>query len=91
MYRDMTREDLAEWEALYVIDPWGEQRADLRAGIVASCVCATVPKHGPVPSPGELMPYLDRPKRKQSAKEVKAVMGQVKAAWGDMNWVESEG
>ena len=27
-----------EWQAYYEIDPWGEERADLRAGIIASTI-----------------------------------------------------
>lgn len=34
----MTREDFRGWVAYYNLEPWGELRADLRAGIVAAAV-----------------------------------------------------
>lgn len=36
--------EFAEWMALYRMDPWGEERAYLRAGIVASTIanCAAM-------------------------------------------------
>ena len=34
----MTSAQLSEWMAFYRLEPWGEERADLRAGIVASTI-----------------------------------------------------
>lgn len=34
----MTRDDFRGWIAYYNLEPWGETRADLRAGIVAAAV-----------------------------------------------------
>lgn len=36
--RTISGREFAEWLAYYQIEPWGEERADLRAGIVASTV-----------------------------------------------------
>ncbi len=36
----ITSGEFAEWQAFYNIEPFGDQRADLRAGIVASTVAA---------------------------------------------------
>lgn len=36
--RDMTAAEFMEWCAYYTIEPWGEERADLRAAIVAATV-----------------------------------------------------
>lgn len=33
--------ELSEWAAYYELEPWGEERADLRAGIVASTMANT--------------------------------------------------
>lgn len=34
----MTAKEFALWQAEYLARPWGEERADLRAGIIASTV-----------------------------------------------------
>ncbi len=34
----MSSREFAEWMAFYQVEPWGEERADLRSGIVASTV-----------------------------------------------------
>lgn len=34
----LTSRELGEWIAYYRLEPWGEERADLRAGIVASTI-----------------------------------------------------
>jgi hypothetical protein len=34
----MTSRDVAEWKAYYSIEPFGEARADLRTGILASLI-----------------------------------------------------
>jgi hypothetical protein len=36
--RRLTSAELTEWAAYYNLDPWGEDRADLRAGIVAATI-----------------------------------------------------
>lgn len=53
--------ELSEWLAYYGLNPWGPERADLRAGTIASTVanCLTeksdfkpsdfIPKYGPQP------------------------------------------
>lgn len=38
MLAEITPQQLGEWLAYYRIDPWGEIRADLRNGIVASVI-----------------------------------------------------
>lgn len=34
----ITARELVEWMAYYELEPWGEERADLRAAIVASTI-----------------------------------------------------
>ena len=48
--------------ALYKIDPWGEGRADLRAGIISSTLANVNrgPKSQPL-SPIDFMPYHEKP------------------------------
>ena len=53
--------EMAEWEAYFRIEPFGEDRADLRAGIVASTMANTVRGKGTKPfRPVDFMPYVDR-------------------------------
>ena len=51
--------ELTEWQAFFRLEPFGEDRADLRAGIIASTVANTArdPKARPKPFlPREFMP-----------------------------------
>ncbi len=60
----MTAEEFGLWLALYRIDPWGEQRADLRAGIVASTIAnyagMTRSKSAGAAKPTDFMAYIDK-------------------------------
>jgi hypothetical protein len=61
MLREMRPSELGEWSALFRSNPWGEQRADLRAGIIASAVANSMAKKrdGTAFKPKDFMPYLD--------------------------------
>lgn len=61
MLARMSARQFAEWEAYYAQEPWGELRADLRAGIVASTL-ANVHRRARTPafSPQDFMPYAPR-------------------------------
>jgi hypothetical protein len=49
--------ELTEWMAYFAIDPFGEERADLRAGIVASTlVNVNRGKRGKAAKPRDFMP-----------------------------------
>jgi hypothetical protein len=60
MLGEMSLRDLGRWAALWAIDPWGEERADRRAGTV-SYVVAEVNRNSktkPTPyKPEDFMPY----------------------------------
>lgn len=78
----MTSAEFAEEMAYYRLDPWGEERADLRAGIIASLVDATIPrKHGRPRSPAQLMPFLNEPKQERSTEELQSQFRTVSRAW----------
>ncbi len=67
--------EFAEWRAYYELEPWGEERADLRAGIVASTIANVNRGKGKAFSPGDFMPEFDKPiRKKQTAAEMAAVM-----------------
>jgi hypothetical protein len=78
----MTSAEFAEEMAYYRIDPWGEERADLRAGIIASLVDATIPrKHGRSRSPAQLMPFLHEAKQERSTEELQSQFRMVSRSW----------
>ena len=57
----MSSREFAEWAAFYRLEPFGEERADLRAGIVAATMANTVrdPKQRSKPfTPQEFMPLV---------------------------------
>ena len=57
------------------MDPWGEERADLRSAIVASVVAnANRGKRGKTFKPADFMPQFGV-KEKKTAKELKAKFG----------------
>lgn len=58
----MSSTQLAEWMAFYRLEPWGDERADMRAGIVASTIANVNrdAKKRPKPyTPGDFMPQYD--------------------------------
>lgn len=80
MYRQMSAPDLAEWEALYVVDPWGEQRADLRSAQVAVAALAPHCGRGQSPRLINFMPYTkDTGPVQQRHEDMKATVGRIKS------------
>lgn len=63
--------EMMEWRAMYDIEPWGERRADLRAGIVASTTYNVNRGKGPAASATEFMPDFEE-KKPQSVAEMQA-------------------
>jgi len=55
----MSARDVAEWQAYATIDPFGEERADFRAAIVACTVASAM--GGKKCKPTDFMPLLDKP------------------------------
>jgi len=71
----MTSRQFAEWQAYAAIEPWGEDRADLRAGIVASTVANYAGKslkEDASVSPIDFMPYAEKPKKAAPSKVLRA-------------------
>lgn len=75
----MTGEEFGLWAALYRIDPWSEERADLRAAIVASTVAnyagMTRSKQAGPARPIEFMPYMKREEQVQHEPDPMAHFG----------------
>lgn len=65
MLTRMSSRELSEWMAYATLEPFGEERADLRAGIIASTIANANrdPKHKPKPfAPSDFMPrFFDPP------------------------------
>lgn len=60
MQRDIDSREFTEWQAYWQLEPWGEGRADLRAGIIASTL-ANIHRTGNAPlfTPQDFMPTFD--------------------------------
>lgn len=72
MLESMPADMLCEWMAYYRIDPFGEDRADLRAGIIASTMANVFRSRGRTFKPADFMPSFE-PKKPQSPAEMKAI------------------
>ena len=65
----------AEWQAEYQLDPWGDERADLRMGIIACTIANVNRAKGRTFKPGDFMPEFDKQaKQRQTPEEMAAVM-----------------
>lgn len=53
---------MTEWQAFYDLEPFGDMRADLRAGIVASTVANVMGDPKKPLSPSDFMPLLESDK-----------------------------
>jgi len=73
--------ELAEWMAYFEIDPFGEERADLRAGIVASTVANSQRgRRGTAFKPKDFMPKFGQ--TRQSAGQQLDIIRQLHQQWG---------
>lgn len=65
----LTARQLAEWEAYQQMEPFGEDRADMRAGIIASTIANVYLKKGAKPlSALDFMPFVEKPKTATAAR-----------------------
>jgi Protein of unknown function (DUF4035) len=58
--------ELTEWQCFFALEPWGEERADLRAGIITSTLANIhrdpATRREPF-QPSDFMPRYDAPER----------------------------
>lgn len=81
MLRELTARQYLEWLAFYGIDPWGEQRADLRAGIVAATMSNRWRgKHEEAAEPVDFMPFRQEPEQtpQDIKRTLKSILARVK-------------
>ena len=81
MLERMTWGELLEWREFYALEPWGDERADLRSGIVASILANTNrdPKKRPQPfEPTDFMPFYEKPKPspQELAHKIRTALGR---------------
>lgn len=73
----MSGQELTEWIAYDSLEPFGDQRADLRAGIVAATMANCHRSRGDSFKPQDFMPFVE--KRNASPEEA---MQALRAAFG---------
>lgn len=86
MLAAMDAEDLAEWEVLYELDPWGPERADLANGLLCSLTDACHRAHGHAMAPIDYMPHVKNLQKAmratgQSNEEMQAIWLEACAAF----------
>lgn len=79
---DLDAAELHEWIAYYGLDPWTEDRADLRAGVVAAVIANTHTKKGRF-KPSDFMPKYEPPRRLSGA-DLKAMAQRWNAVLGGL-------
>lgn len=72
--REVSSAEFAEWIAYYTVEPFGEQRADLRSAIIATVIANVNRGKGQRPfKTDDFMPDFGKPdKRKQSDEQIAA-------------------
>ncbi len=81
MYAAMTAGELAEWETDFAISPWGEERADLRNGILCSLTDACHRTKGRAEPPAAYMPFMKEKRIPQTQESMKAIWKLAVANW----------
>jgi len=65
---ELPQRTLLEWIAYYELEPWGEDRADVRAAIVASTVYNVARGRGRARPPRDFLAYRPPPRPMSAAK-----------------------
>ena len=74
--------ELAEWMAYYTLDPWGTQRDDLQAGIIASTIANANSGKGRAFQPIDFMPYAEGNKA-QTTDDMKSLLNSMAGQHGN--------
>tara|TARA_Y100000310_G_scaffold112096_1_gene110523 strand:- start:215 stop:535 length:321 start_codon:yes stop_codon:yes gene_type:complete len=81
MLQKMSSAELTDWLAYWRLDPFGEERADLRAGIVAATTANVWAGKGKRAKPADFMPKFDTPSKRQTADQMRAQFRLAAAAF----------
>ena len=87
----MTPGEFAEWMVIYGLDPWGEERKDLRAGIIAAAAVAPYAKQGHTPRPSDFMPTFGEAKRQRAEQPLAVMQSQFNRAAARWNTGDESG
>lgn len=87
----MTSAEFAEWVALYSIEPFGDDRADLRAGVVASTMANLLGSGRQVYGPGDFLLFSGAdageassgPGSREETRSILQAMGAVRVEKGE--------
>lgn len=72
--REISATEFYEWQAYYELEPFGEERADLRAGIIAATIANVHRGKRSRPyKPSDFMPEYE-PRKDKPWQEMRAVM-----------------
>jgi hypothetical protein len=75
MLGELSVPQFLEWQLYSAVHPFGEERADLRAGIIASVIAnANRGKRTQAYKPADFMPKFGRTPRKQTGEDIVALM-----------------
>ena len=74
--------ELAEWMAFYGLSPFGDERQDLQAGIVACTIANANSSKGRAFQPIDFMPYAEE-KTCQTADDMKTILQKIARNDGD--------
>ena len=78
--------ELTEWRAYYALEPFGEDRADLRAGVIASTMANVFRKSGTPPYKAQdFMPKFGREKQdwRDMLEKVRTINAALGGTYGD--------
>ena len=75
MLATISSRELAEWIAYYGLEPFGQDREALHAGIIAATVANANAAKGKTYQPSDFMPDFDR--KEQTADDMRAILNQM--------------
>lgn len=71
----MGSREFSEWMAYYGIEPWGEDRADLRVALLTSLTANINRKSGSPPlRPADFMPYRERNDKEDETEKLRGFL-----------------
>jgi Protein of unknown function (DUF4035) len=76
---EISSAEFSEWLAYNMIEPFGEERGDLRAGIIACTFAQANAKKGKRFKPEDFMPKFNKPRKTQE--EMAMIAKQFAMAW----------
>jgi hypothetical protein len=83
LLRRVTSIEMSEWYAYYCVDPWGEERADLRQAITTAMIAnVNRGKDDKAFTPEDFMPFTKKNKERSKPQDWKIQLALLKGAFG---------